>query len=101
MKTKPPARARVGSADEEKVGGETTPATRSREVDEALLKDRAQRLTHAAVKLRKLVEKEHACVGQRNLARLERLPSPQHSRGTGRMMGRPKRAPVDDLIALI
>ena len=81
MKTKPPAWARVGGADEEKVSGETTPAARSREVDEALLKDRAQRLTHATVKLWKLVEKEDACVGKRHLARSERLPSPQHSGG--------------------
>ena len=80
MKTKPPAWARVGGADEEKVSGETTPAARSREVDEALLKDRAQRLTHATVKLWKLVEEENARVGQRNLAWSERLPTPQHSR---------------------
>ena len=85
------ARARVHRGHEHEAAGKQRAASRPRDRHAAFLERLPHQVEHAALKLRQLVEKEHAVVGERDFARPRLRPAAHERRAGDRMMRRAER----------
>ncbi len=86
----------IGRGDELKPARKLDRAAGARDHHPAILERLAQGLEHVAAKLGQLVEKEHAPMGERDLARTRRRAAAEQAGGGNGVMGRAKRArPAD------